>query len=167
MAQLLCALEDGTEPEISGNDNVALGRHAGDGITTANNDIIIGHGSGVHSRFGQENNVCYIGNIYGANVNNMGGVARFVFIDPDGRLGTMLVAASGFTPGGSQQPVPQGSEPDSVLNGKVKKLQTTVAQQQKQIEILTAQLKEQAAQIQKVSAQLEVTKPAPKVVGNR
>jgi len=35
-----------------------------------------------------------------------------------------------------------------------------------QIETLTAQLKEQAAQIQKVSAQLEASKPAPQVVLN-
>jgi hypothetical protein len=43
----------------------------------------------------------------------------------------------------------------------------TVAQQQKQIETLTAQLKEQAAQIQRVSAQVEMIKPAPRVVENR
>jgi len=47
---------------------------------------------------------------------------------------------------------------------KVEELQATVAQQQKGMEVLTAQLKEQAAQIQKVSAQLETSKPAPKVV---
>jgi DNA-directed RNA polymerase specialized sigma54-like protein len=45
--------------------------------------------------------------------------------------------------------------------------EATVAQQQKEIKTLTAQLKEQAAQIQKVSAQLEVNKPAPKVVVNK
>jgi hypothetical protein len=39
-------------------------------------------------------------------------------------------------------------------------------EQQKQIDALTAQLKEQAAQIQKVSAQLEVSKPAPQTVLN-
>ena len=59
--------------------------------------------------------------------------------------------------------------------GKVEKLEATVAQQQKQIETLTAQLKEQAEthsqlksshQIQKVSAQLEVSKRAPQVVNN-
>jgi trimeric autotransporter adhesin len=51
---------------------------------------------------------------------------------------------------------------------KVQSLETTVAQQQKGMEVLTAQLKEQAAQIQKVSAQLEVNKPATKVaVGNQ
>ena len=46
-------------------------------------------------------------------------------------------------------------------------LKSTVALQQKGMEVLTAQLKEQAAQIQKVSAQLEASKPAPKVVSNR
>jgi hypothetical protein len=46
----------------------------------------------------------------------------------------------------------------------IAELQSTVAQQQKGMEVLTAQLKEQAAQIQKVSAQLEVGKPAEKVV---
>ena len=50
---------------------------------------------------------------------------------------------------------------------KVQALETTVAQQQKGMEVLTAQLKEQAAQIQKVSAQLQVNKPAPQVVANK
>ena len=50
---------------------------------------------------------------------------------------------------------------------KVEQLQATVAQQQKGMEILTAQLKEQAAQIQKVSAQLEMSEPATKVVVNK
>jgi len=46
-------------------------------------------------------------------------------------------------------------------------LKSTVARQQKGIDVLIAQLKEQAAQIQKVSAQLQVSKPAPKVVVNK
>jgi hypothetical protein len=50
---------------------------------------------------------------------------------------------------------------------KVEELQVTVAQQAKGMEVLTAQLKEQAAQIQKVSAQLEMSKPAPHVVANK
>jgi uncharacterized coiled-coil protein SlyX len=48
----------------------------------------------------------------------------------------------------------------------ITELKSTVAQQQKGMETLAAQLKEQAAQIQKVSAQIEVTKPAPQVVNN-
>ena len=39
-------------------------------------------------------------------------------------------------------------------------------EQQKQIDLLTAQLREQSAQIQKVNAQLEASKPAPQVVNN-
>jgi hypothetical protein len=50
---------------------------------------------------------------------------------------------------------------------KVQNLEVTVAQQQKGMEVLAAQLKEQAAQIEKVSAQLEMSKPAAKVVVNK
>jgi hypothetical protein len=49
---------------------------------------------------------------------------------------------------------------------KVEELQKTVAQQQIGMETLTAQLKEQAAQIQKVCAQLGMSLPATKVVVN-
>ena len=49
---------------------------------------------------------------------------------------------------------------------KVEKLKTTVAQQQKGMEVFAATLKEQAAQIQKVSAQIEVRKAAPATVLN-
>ena len=49
----------------------------------------------------------------------------------------------------------------------IAELKATVAQQAKGMEVLTGQLKEQAAQIQKVSAQLEVSKPASKVVMNK
>jgi len=41
-----------------------------------------------------------------------------------------------------------------------------VQEQEKRIDALTAQLKEQAAQIQKVSDQLEASNPAPQVVNN-
>jgi len=44
--------------------------------------------------------------------------------------------------------------------------QAVVAQQQKEIAALVATVKEQAAQIQKVSAQVEASKPAPQVVNN-
>jgi hypothetical protein len=47
-----------------------------------------------------------------------------------------------------------------------KDFQATVAQQQKEIQALTSTVKEQTAQIQKVSAQLELNKPAPQTVVN-
>jgi hypothetical protein len=46
-------------------------------------------------------------------------------------------------------------------------LQAIVTQQQQQIEMLTAQLKENAAQLQKANAQLEMSKPAAKVIVNK
>jgi anion-transporting ArsA/GET3 family ATPase len=45
--------------------------------------------------------------------------------------------------------------------------QSAVAQQQKEIATLVATVKEQASQIQKVSAQLELSKAAPQTVFNR
>jgi len=44
--------------------------------------------------------------------------------------------------------------------------QATIAELKSEMEALTAMVKEQAAQIQKVSAQLETSKPAPQVVNN-
>jgi CRISPR/Cas system CSM-associated protein Csm4 (group 5 of RAMP superfamily) len=49
---------------------------------------------------------------------------------------------------------------------KVEQQATTIAQQQTEIKALTASLKEQASQIQKVSAQLEMSKAAPQLVFN-
>jgi uncharacterized coiled-coil protein SlyX len=49
---------------------------------------------------------------------------------------------------------------------KVQQLEANAANQQKEIKALTASLKEQASQIQKVSAQLDVSKTAPQIVLN-
>jgi hypothetical protein len=55
---------------------------------------------------------------------------------------------------------------ESTIAQQQKDFQSTLAQQQKEIKALTASLKEQASQIQKVSDQLEVSKPAPQMVVN-
>jgi Tfp pilus assembly protein FimV len=116
-------------------------------------------------------NACYIGNIHGATVS--AGTFLFVIVDASGKLGTATVDANGKVtvpglPGAnppqaiSQRVQPQAIGPDpkqAMLNRRVEELQATVAEQQKQIEALTAQ-------IQKVSAQLEATKPAPQMVNN-
>ena len=54
-----------------------------------------------------------------------------------------------------------------MLNLEVQSLEATISQQQNQIEILTAQIKEQIAQIQKVNARLETNKPAAKIIVNK
>ena len=46
-------------------------------------------------------------------------------------------------------------------------LKSTVAQQQKGMEALVAQVKEQAAQLRKVSAQIELSKPVPRMAVNK
>jgi septal ring factor EnvC (AmiA/AmiB activator) len=107
-----------------------------------------------------------------------------VFVDLNtGKLATVLTDANGnrltlpisqsqlqAAPLGQPNAVPERYLEDgrqAMLNLKVEKLQAAVAQQDKQVATLTAQLKEQAAQIQKVSAQLEVSKPAPRIVTNK
>jgi trimeric autotransporter adhesin len=49
---------------------------------------------------------------------------------------------------------------------KVQKQEATITQLKKEMGTVVARLKEQESQIQKVSAQLEVSKPAPQTVGN-
>jgi hypothetical protein len=152
------------------SDHVCVGRLAGSGLTTANNNVIIGHFSGVHPdpSFGQISDRCFIDNIHGAPVSS-GFDPQPVMVDSTGRLGTFVLAAGakdrgGFFPHGAPRSVvPQSATPDTALNGKIEKMEATIALQQKQIETLTSQLKSQAAQIQKVSAQLQVKKPAAQV----
>src|SRR5437660_8305422 len=122
--------------------------------TRDNNNIIIGPDSGGHIVFGQESDRCFIDNIFGAPVS--AATAAVVMIDSDGRLGT--ATADGHNPGGFS---PKGNirpqaSPDAakqaMLNRIIENLQTMVTQNQKQIEGLAAQVKEQATQIQKVNA---------------
>jgi hypothetical protein len=54
----------------------------------------------------------------------------------------------------------------STVAQQQKEFQATATQQQDEIRALTAGLKEQASRTQKVSAQLELTKPAPQMAGN-
>jgi len=54
----------------------------------------------------------------------------------------------------------------SAMAQQRKDFETTKTQQHKQLQALIASLKEQAAQIQKVSAQVEVSKPPPQTVVN-
>ena len=49
----------------------------------------------------------------------------------------------------------------------ITQLKATVEQQQKGMEVFTATLKEQASQIQEVSAQIELSKPAPQTVASQ
>ncbi len=153
--------------QATGNFNTAVGRLAGQGITTGNNIIAIGlQVDGVSTAFGEVDDSCYIDNIFGADVDV--GTVTIVGVDADGKLGTNAVDAAG-----NRVPVASllGGQHQAMLNRKVETLQatiaelkSTIAQQKRGMDALTAQLKEQAAQIRKVSTQLEVSKPAAQVV---
>jgi uncharacterized protein YlxW (UPF0749 family) len=54
----------------------------------------------------------------------------------------------------------------STVAQQQKDLQATAGQYEKKLNAVAARLNEQAAQIQKVSAQLEVNRPAPQMVGS-
>jgi uncharacterized coiled-coil protein SlyX len=153
--------------QSTGNFNTAVGRLAGQGITTGNNIIAIGlQVDGVSTAFGEVDDSCYIDNIFGADVDV--GTVTIVGVDADGKLGTNAVDAAG-----NRVPVASllGGQHQAMLNRKVETLQatiaelkSTIAQQKRGMDALTAQLKEQAAQIQKVSARVEVSKPAAQIV---
>jgi hypothetical protein len=134
---------------------MCIGTFSGTSITTGTGIITIGPVSGVHSIFGQVDDRTYIANIRNASVDS--GTAQLVYVDADGRLGTNP------TPAGPERSVPRPATPkgvrpqanpevDAMLNRKVEVLEATVA--------------ELRAQIQKVSAQLETSKPAPQVANN-
>jgi hypothetical protein len=169
----------------SGEFNTAIGAAAGDNNTNGSNNIYIGQGS--HGVAG-ESHTCYIQEIAGASIPTAN--AAFVFVDiTTGQLATLLVNADGkrmtvpisksqlqAAPQGKYETVPQRAHEDgsqAMLDEsrnqqkRIAELEATVLRQQKGMEVLMAQLKEQAAQIQKVSAQLEVNKAAPQVVVNK
>jgi septal ring factor EnvC (AmiA/AmiB activator) len=102
-----------------------------------------------------ENNHTYIRNINTTDLsNNVNG--RLVVVDLNtGLLGFVSVSLNEVLKEAAKVEEQQAS---------IAELKTIIAQQKKGMEVLTAQLKEQAAQIQKVSAQLELSKPAPQTV---
>jgi ABC-type ATPase with predicted acetyltransferase domain len=51
-------------------------------------------------------------------------------------------------------------------HSKMQEQETTITQLKDSVKVLTASMKEQASQIQKVSAELELRRPAPQTVGN-
>jgi hypothetical protein len=156
---------------VEGNSNVAVGDEAGTNIVTGDQNIYIGAGAqgpGDELRFvriGDSNFTdydCFIVGIKDRFVDQ--GTAEFVFVDADQKLGTTLANADGT----SMTFKPQAMLDESLKQQKrIAELEATVERQQKGMEVLTAMLKEQAAQIQKVSAQIEMSEPTAKVVTNK
>jgi uncharacterized coiled-coil protein SlyX len=54
-----------------------------------------------------------------------------------------------------------------MLNLELQNLEANISEQQNQIEMLSAQVKEQIEQIRKVNARLEMNKPAAQIIVNK
>ncbi len=136
----------------TGSKNIAIGSFSGGNVISANNVICVGDfviGS-------NEDNTSYIGNV---NTTEQAPDSNTAFVTvrlSDGRLGhqpiTMRNANSEL-----EKTVKQ-------LKSVVTRQETIISQQQKAMQIFTARLEDQAAQIQRVSAQLELNQHTPRTV---
>ena len=160
------------EPLAGGSDNTAVGELAGanyTGVESRNISV----GSGVQGVVGENNTIRIGPNLpTGAGLSQcfIGGIlSKFTPLAPDNPLVTIdpVTQQLGWTMDFSANKVAEQQKKIEEQQASIAELKSTVAQQQKGMEVLTAQLREQAAQIQKVSAQLEVSKPAPQVVVNK
>jgi hypothetical protein len=160
---------DAMADNVSGAGNVAVGDSAGAGVEGDFN-IYIGAFAGPAPspapvaesetiRIGDVFNTdCFIGGIFGATAT--GGLP--VVVNSDGKLGTV--------PAGSPLSMNEILKERQVvqeLKATTERQAAVIALQEGQIKALTAGLREQAEQIQKVSAQLEMVRPTPRVVENR
>ena len=137
-------------PDIgSGGDNIYVGAGAGTGVGDESQTIRIGENGFIAA--------CFIQGISGVGVTG-----DPVVVDGNGQLGT---AAAGSPL--SLKEVVKERQVVQQLKATTEKQAARIALQQKQIQTLTVALKQQAEQIQKVSAQLEMVRPAPRVVENR
>jgi len=164
---------------VDGSNNVCIGAGAGDGIVSGATNTALGDGAGTNAVNGT-------GNVYvGANAVGPGDETRFIrigdtsFTDYDcfiagviGRevdAGTAALVLVDGTQKVGTVPVDAGGHPvkfQAMLNDALKQ-QERIAELEGTVARLAAMVKEQAAQIQKVSAQLEVNRPAPQVVENK
>jgi uncharacterized coiled-coil protein SlyX len=162
--------DDALDSCTTGNGNVAIGDEAGTNVITGDGNIYVGAGAqgpGDEIRFVRIGDStftdydCFIVGIKGRDVD--AGTAQLVYVDANQKVGTQLVNADGKTAPFK----PQAMLDESIKQQKrIAELEAIVERQQKGMEILTTQLKEQAVQIQKVSAQLQVSTSAPQTVLN-
>jgi hypothetical protein len=162
------------------DSNVAMGDEAGNSITDGSTNVAIGAGAGTNVTSGMGNvyvgaNVtgpgdeirfirigdtsftdydCFIAGIIGREVD--AGTAALVLVDNNHKLGTVPTDAAGHR---------VSFKPQAMLDESLKQ-QKRIAELEGTVARLAAMVKEQAAQIQKVNARLEI-KLATKVVVNK
>ncbi|PYJ01126.1 MAG: hypothetical protein DMF00_05895 [Verrucomicrobia bacterium] len=134
---------------VEGDDNIYIGATAADGVTSESGTIRIGDPNFVGA--------AYMAGIFGVPV-----VGAPVIVAADGQLG-VGVAGSPL----SANELTKTHRVVQQLKVTTEKQAARIALQEGEINALTAALRQQADQIQKVSAQLEMIRPTPRVVGNR
>jgi hypothetical protein len=161
---------DAMADNVSGAGNVAVGDSAGAGVEGDFN-IYIGAFAGPAPspapvaesetiRIGDVfNTACFIGGISGVPVSG-----DLVAVDANGQLGSAIDAGGGKV---SVKQLIQQQQLVQELKATTERQAAVIALQEGQIKALTAGLKQQADQIQQVSAQLEMIRPTPRVVENR
>jgi hypothetical protein len=166
----------------TGNRNIALGVGASQNLTTGDNNIDIGNfnSTSVSSTdVAGEANTIRIGHPAVQTATFIAGIRNVialtgtlpVVIDANGQLG---VGQNIINPNVSNSVSPSRSNEEmTAMKATVAELKSLVAKQaalitrqQKGMEVLTARVKEQASQIQKVSDKVELNKPAPRTVEN-
>jgi hypothetical protein len=156
---------DAMADNISGSGNVAIGDSAGAGVEGSFNiyigwQVTPGANEDNTIRIGDTSDAaCFIGGISGVPVTG-----DLVAVDTNGQLGSAVDAGGGKL---SVKQLLQQQQLVQALKATTERQAAVIALQEGQIKTLTAGLKQQADQIQKVSAQLEMIRPTPRVVENR
>jgi hypothetical protein len=143
----------------TGNNNIALGTAAGSALTNENDNIDIGH-AGVATdagviRIGDAQTATFIAGISGVAITG----GNFVVIDANGQLGT---GAPAF--GQINQDI---QAMDTAIAQQRDEFKALVAEQRKSIELLTARVKAQDDQLQRVTVRMEQNRVTPKTVANK
>jgi hypothetical protein len=137
-----------------------LGNGAGATLFTGSNNIDIGNPGGDASesntiRIGTTHTATFIAGISDVPITN----GKFVVIDANGQLGT---GAPAF--GQIEKDI---KTMDTAIAQQRDEFKALVAEQRKSIEILTARVKAQDDQLQRVTVRMEQNRVTPKTIANR
>jgi len=135
----------------NGDFNTVVGDMAGQNIIAGSDNIYIGAGSGGDSDESFTARIGELGFVFSCYIQGIAGNTESTPVCIDTSTGQLGECAGGGSPGAMKALKDQAAK---------------IASQEQQIQTLTAALKQQAEQIQKVSAQLEMVRPAPRVVNN-
>lgn len=155
----------------TGSFNTGVGVKAGIDNTTGSNNIYVGDvgfegesnviSIGQFGPSGTPYDSFFAGGIFGANVD--AATAVTVYVDKFGKLGTTPLDSNGNK---MRVPLRNGAKPQAMLN-ELRKAQDRITELESAVARLAATVKEQAAQIQKVGAQVELKKPTRRTVANK